>query len=208
MSATYSQAGQDIFAAVASGLKRSGTYLDIGCGRPIRFNNTYKLEQELGWRGLSVDMRRARIQHHATERKNPAVRLNALKANWEVVFKEHQFPNQIDYLSMDVDSASYDALVRLPWKLHRYTVITFEHAAYLYGPAMRARSRKFLLCNGYALACGNICHAGNCFEDWYVDMLEVPVERLVQLCRRSEEPIEWNEYILSIHPVLGSLLTS
>ena len=50
-----SQAGQELFViAMTQGLA-GGTWLEIGCGDPIRSNNTYLLEKRLGWHGISID---------------------------------------------------------------------------------------------------------------------------------------------------------
>ena len=35
--------------------KEKGTYLDIGCFHPIRYNNTYSL-YKLGWSGINIDL--------------------------------------------------------------------------------------------------------------------------------------------------------
>lgn len=53
-----SQAGQDLFAVAMTQGKQAGTWLEIGCGDPIRSNNTYLLEKRLGWNGISIDLQR------------------------------------------------------------------------------------------------------------------------------------------------------
>jgi len=50
-----SQAGQDLFIIAMTQGKSHGTWLEIGCGDPIRSNNTYLLEKKLGWTGISID---------------------------------------------------------------------------------------------------------------------------------------------------------
>ena len=51
-----SQAGQDLFVIAMTQGRRGGTWLEIGCGDPIRSNNTYLLEKRFGWYGISIDM--------------------------------------------------------------------------------------------------------------------------------------------------------
>lgn len=53
-----SQAGQELFVIAMTQGRRNGTWLEIGCGDPIRSNNTYLLEKKLGWTGISIDLER------------------------------------------------------------------------------------------------------------------------------------------------------
>ncbi len=52
----YSQYGEDVLAHhILSALGvRAGGYMDVGCGHPVEFNNTY-LFYLAGWRGVHVD---------------------------------------------------------------------------------------------------------------------------------------------------------
>lgn len=51
---TYSQHGEDLVVAAIFG-DFVGTYLDVGCGDPIKGSNTYLLYRK-GWRGLCLDL--------------------------------------------------------------------------------------------------------------------------------------------------------
>ena len=51
-----SQAGQELFVVAMTQCRRNGTWLEIGCGDPVRSNNTYLLEKRLGWTGVSIDL--------------------------------------------------------------------------------------------------------------------------------------------------------
>lgn len=53
-----SQAGQDLFVVAMTQGIQNGTWLEIGCGKPIGSNNTYLLEKRLGWSGISIDINR------------------------------------------------------------------------------------------------------------------------------------------------------
>lgn len=54
-SSSYSQFGEDmIVQSLFHKESPSGTYLDLGCYRPIEWSNTYHFYRR-GWRGLSVD---------------------------------------------------------------------------------------------------------------------------------------------------------
>ena len=49
----FSQSGQDQFAYNISG--DNGIYLEIGAHHPLLNSNTYNLEVECDWKGLSVE---------------------------------------------------------------------------------------------------------------------------------------------------------
>ena len=52
----YSQTAQDLFVIAMTNGKQNGTYLEIGCGWPIGGgNNTFALEQDFAWSGISID---------------------------------------------------------------------------------------------------------------------------------------------------------
>ena len=53
---SYSQIGQDLFVIAMTRGKHNGSFLEIGAGHPIVGNNTYLLETERGWNGISVEM--------------------------------------------------------------------------------------------------------------------------------------------------------
>lgn len=40
-------------------LPPSGTYLEIGAGQPLVYNNTFALARRFGWRGLSIDAQKS-----------------------------------------------------------------------------------------------------------------------------------------------------
>jgi len=49
------QLGQDLWIAVASTVKRNGTFLEIGGADGFTISNTYLLEKELDWTGVLVE---------------------------------------------------------------------------------------------------------------------------------------------------------
>ena len=52
---SHSQWSQDIFVMYATGLKRGGTYLEIGGADGVAGSNTLALRDHLGWRGMLVE---------------------------------------------------------------------------------------------------------------------------------------------------------
>ena len=51
----YSEVFQDIFVLQCLDGKKGGKYLEIGAADAVSGNNTYLLEKEFGWTGLSID---------------------------------------------------------------------------------------------------------------------------------------------------------
>lgn len=165
-----SQAGQDLFAWTASSLKENGTFIDIGCNDPFIHNNTAALE-ELGWTGVSVDIGK----FDYSGRKTQFVQADAR----EIVPAVEKFCKQhdgvIDYLSLDVDDATFDAMTRLI-PFHKFGCITVEHDKYRVGPELQMQIHDFLKTFGYirklldvkAPKCDGMPWSEQPFEDWYI----------------------------------------
>lgn len=174
----YSDAGQDQFVAHLLNFKKDGYCVDIGSCHSIISNNTFVF-QELGWTSVSVEINSEYNDSYSARKKGTHYNEDALKVNYKEAFEENDFPSTIDYLSLDVDTASLSVLKILPFDEYRFRAITIEHDAYLYGDQYRAEQRKILEGHGYRLVCSNIIvpnpgHQGYdgispCpFEDWWV----------------------------------------
>lgn len=170
---TYSQAGQDRFVhAITKGLT-TGSFIDIGCGDPEDLSNTYALEQ-LGWRGLLIDISPDVGPRVQAKRASPFVCANAMTIDWHEVLTKHPLPRlpaTVDYLSFDLDEMGARAFERMPWTTHRFRVLTVEHDAYRFGDGPRQAMRATLRRLGYDLLCPNVSNlrADLEFEDWWVD---------------------------------------
>ena len=168
----YSQACQDMFVLMMLDGKKNGSYLEIGANEPIDISNTYLLESEFDWSGLSIDI--VYNEKFDKIRKNEYLISDALKIDYNELLKKYKFPNQIDYLSIDIEPSinTFDCLKMLPLDEYRFSVITFEHDFYAGDPHnVREDSRKFLSSFGYKLVCSNVSNHSDIypFEDWYVD---------------------------------------
>jgi hypothetical protein len=163
----HGQAGQDRFAVAVTGLRRPGTFLDVGSGDPIVYSNSYYLDA-LGWRGLMVD--RVDCRDVALYRNTPLLRADAMAVDWCEVLAAHGLGPRVDYLSFDLDDDGARALARLPWGRVRFSSMTVEHDAYRVGGGPRAAMRELLLDCGYRLLCPDVSLEGfGAFEDWWVD---------------------------------------
>lgn len=163
---SHSQSGQDTWVHSLIGDK--GTFLDIGAGDPIKFSNTYALEQ-LGWRGFLVEQDRSKAIALYEKRLSSILQCDATKLLWEN-FKD--FGKNIDYLSLDLDSSSLclDVIAKLTLTDWRFRCMTIEHEAYKEGTEGRDALRFFLLRHGYKLAKADVLCEGLekfPYEDWW-----------------------------------------
>ena len=60
-SSHYGQMGEDIFIKNFFQKEKKGTYIDVGCFHPIKYNNTYVL-YKMGWRGINIDIDDIKIE--------------------------------------------------------------------------------------------------------------------------------------------------
>jgi hypothetical protein len=158
----YSQIGQDRLVLKYLKNKKNGTFVDIGCGFPKHINNTYLLETEFDWDGVSVDLITYSEQDGLTWndfRKTKLVLNDALTINYSTLFKESNLPINIDYLSMDLEppDLSLECLYKIPFDEYQFNIITFEVDNNREGDENRInKSREFLTSKGYTLI-GSLC---------------------------------------------------
>ena len=186
----YSEVFQDIFVLQCLDGKKGGRYLEIGAADAVSGNNTYLLEKEFGWTGLSIDydwmdggytsitcdnqtftvsgFHKYWTEKWYKDRDQPLLLTNAITCDWNNIIDN----NIIDYLQVDIDppGGTYECLERLPFDTVDFKVITYEHDAYAESE-WRIKSRKFLESKGYVLIAGNISkELGLPFEDWWVNL--------------------------------------
>ena len=167
---SYSQAGQDRFAWEANGFRKNGVFLDIGCNDPLVHNNTAMLEK-IGWMGLSVDI----ADFDYSQRKSKFLKADASVEIPEVTGFMKEWEKMINYLSVDCDDATLDALKWLT-KIGRYRCITVEHDLYRLGPERKQAIYELLDLAGYeryredvkAPKADGMPWSEQPFEDWYL----------------------------------------
>lgn len=189
----YSQASQDVFAAIATNGKLNGTFLDLGCNKPIHINNTYMLEEQLGWKGLSLDIDSSCVEEFASVRKTPALVRDCTKLNWDEILGYFD-ETAIDYLSLDLEPASVtlECLQNIPFERVSFSVITFEHDFYRFGDFCRSASRNIFQKHGYHLVASDVKNRNSIYEDWYVDPKVINLEQ-IKLFQRNN--IDWQELL-------------
>lgn len=168
---------QEAFVLDLLDYKQGGFYVELGAFHSSEGSNTFVLEKEFGWQGVSFELVDERQNEFIENRSNPCMG-DALSFDYLGYFHDNFFPKQIDYLQVDIDGG-YDratrpngnhyttllGLVTVPLTQYRFSVITFEHDANMYfrNTGQRDAQREILDCLGYTLVVRTI------HEDWWVD---------------------------------------
>jgi hypothetical protein len=191
----YSQAFQDMFVLSILDGKKNGTYVEIGGDHGVIISNTYLLETEFDWKGVSFEIDRSKVEGYNSIRDNKCICADAIQFDYKKFFKENNYPKQIDYLQVDIEPAwqTLNALKALPLDEYRFSVITYETDLYKDGPDAGEEAMEILLSRGYELVVRNVANQNNPYEDWYVDPTVVDpeiVKLFVQKGRISKESTE------------------
>jgi len=163
--------------------KKNGVYVELGAFDSKLGSNTFYLESDYDWSGVSFEVLEDRKLEFQANRKNPCFG-DALEFNYISYFENNNFPKQIDYLQVDIDAGyqhngrpfgnhylSLLGLISLPLTQYRFSIITFEHDANMYfrNSAIRDAQREILDSLGYALV------VREKHEDWWVDPAVFPI---------------------------------
>jgi hypothetical protein len=163
--------------------KKEGVYVELGAYHSEEISDTHILEKNYDWTGVSFEIDKDRQAEFNLNRSNPCMG-DALKFNYLDYFEKNNFPNQIDYLSVDIDDgysvdgrpmanqySSLHGLISLPLTQYRFSFIAFEHDANMYykNIVMRDIQREILDSLGYVLL-QRLHH-----EDWWVDPKVFPL---------------------------------
>jgi len=175
---------QENFVLDLLGNKKGGYYVELGAFHSKNGSNTNKLENKFDWKGVSFEIKEDLRKEFNENRSNPCMG-DALDFNYISYFEENDFPKQIDYLQIDIDSGyrksgrpdgsaytSLHGLLAVPLNSYRFTAITFEHDANMYwrNYVMRDVQREILDSLGYSLVVRTES------EDWWVDPKVIGLE--------------------------------
>jgi hypothetical protein len=164
----YSQTAQDLFVIAMTNGKQNGTYLEIGCGWPTGGgNNTFALEKDFAWTGISIDNGRDAVDNwRPLEKEWQAKRPQADFRCVDAFAVDYSLlSDYFDYLQIDIDPAENSLEILKQITKHiRFSLITFEHDWPLYVGPVREQSRTHLQNEGYQCVIQNI---GG--EDWWAD---------------------------------------
>jgi len=165
----YSRHFQDMFVLSIMDGKRDGTFVEIGSGHPVLFNNTLLLEEDFGWKGLSIDNSERMCHIFSKTRKSNVLLADAANVDYKALFKQHCMEQRIDFLRINAEQASIEALKNIPFDKHEFGVIQFQHNACWWGGEFREQSREILSKIGYILMVSDVAVDPNSnYEDWWV----------------------------------------
>ena len=167
----WSQSMQDIFVMSMLDGKRNGVYVEIGADQPRVISNTYLLEKDFDWSGISFELDADKVAFFNTIRKNKCLCEDATLYDYKSLFQKSNYPKQIDYLQLDIDPAegTLRALKALPLDDYRFSVITYETDVYSSGADIQDEQIEILESHGYQLVAKNVKCEGNPYEDWWID---------------------------------------
>ena len=176
----FSQSGQDQFAYNLSGL--DGFYLEIGAHHPTINSNTYKLEKECNWKGISIEYDKSFVadwEMHP-ERKNKVIWDDAFSVDYYLLHKQIGAPKRINYLSCDIDPTcnTFDVLKKIINEGISFDFISFEHDDYFRKKYTNDTNDyhnlaiNFLKKNNYKIAIDDVYpknKSQNLFETWFIN---------------------------------------
>ena len=188
-----SQAGQDKYVLNVLKGKTNGYFVEVGSYNPIYINNSFILEKAYDWKGVMVEYENKWLADYQEHRPNSIHIINdATKVDFAEVFEVNDFPQDIDYLQIDIEAANgttLQVLKNLEQQVmgdHRFAVVTFEHDIYQSGayPHTRTESREIFKRHGYELVFQDVNdnNPDVIFEDWYVhpDLVDMEYVRELQ----------------------------
>jgi hypothetical protein len=194
----YSQVMQDMFVLFTYNGKKNGTYLEIGAGDPYHLNNTYLLESEFDWSGLSLEIEE-NLCNLWGNRKNKIICKDASIIDYKKILDNNFKTKEIDYLQLDCEPSktTFETLLSIPFEEYKFGIITYEHDHYNdITRKYRSKSRKYLKLYGYELVFTNISPTPwSPFEDWWVHPDLVDVEKINKI-KNTDDSIKQVDEIL------------
>ena len=113
---SYSYGGIDSLILDIFKNQKNGFYLDIGCGHPIKNNNTYLLNKK-GWRGINIDLDEENIDLFNSYRKkdvNLATAVSDKEGETDLYFYHNKSAlNTISKVNADFQKAKVSAIKKI-----------------------------------------------------------------------------------------------
>jgi hypothetical protein len=191
-----SQIGQDRWVCEKFNYKKNGYFLNLGAYDGIFYDNTYYLEKELGWKGLSIEpdkvafekliknrncicvnkalsgeskmMKFTKPGQHGYIKEDGELLVEAITI--EKLMVDYNIPFLIDYISMDIEWQEIPVLSTFPFNKYETILWTIEHNLYSDGTETKQRIKEIMISNGYMIDQENMSAGdGNMFEDWYIN---------------------------------------
>lgn len=179
----YSQCRQDEFVHILLNEQKDGYFVDIGASRPKKDSNSYFFES-IGWNGLCFD--KLEYDDFTKIRSSKLILGDFSELDVEKIFADESVPSIVDYLSVDIDEKSADALEKIPFHSHDFKIMTIEHDFYRFGDSLRTRQRDIIKNHSqYFLLCSDVDgleDGKTFFEDWWINSRFFDVEKIKSVC--------------------------
>jgi hypothetical protein len=164
-----SQFCQDIWVDNVLNKINNGYFVDLGAHESEHISNSYFFEKERNWKGLAVEID-PKWKHQWIENRPSTIFIceDATIIDYNTVLKENNFPQQIDYLSIDLEppTVTLKALYKIIQTDFIFKTITFE-TDYYREKSTREPSRELLKDNGYILI-KDVGSNGSSVDDFYI----------------------------------------
>jgi hypothetical protein len=179
---------QDLFVLSILDKKRNGTYLEIGSGHPIAGSNTFLLENNYNWKGISLELDSHLFNTFIKTRKNICLNIDATNVDYYNLIMQMGYSTHIDFLQLDIDPApnTFKALNKINFEKLSFSIITFEHDLYQGHVFEKHLSRDIITSYGYTLVKENVMHDNDAFEDWYINEKFMPNNTWRLFCGDNE----------------------
>tara|TARA_R110000744_G_scaffold988_5_gene3630 strand:+ start:3352 stop:4050 length:699 start_codon:yes stop_codon:yes gene_type:complete len=194
---TYSQCLQDAFALSVNKYKFGGICVDVGCSTPTQMYSNSKLLQLYKWKCIGADIGNL----EGNWNNYPYFKyLNAdctKQESIDLIFSEAG--NNIDFLSLDIDDYTVNALRLIDFNKVQTKCICIEHNKYLGARGEQRHEQREILKNaGYTLLVKNF-HGGG-LEDWWINTKLVNYDDFKHFSLYSEKKFEVTTNLEEILP--------
>lgn len=186
---SYSQVFQDLFVLNELGLKKKGTFIEIGGGDGKNISNTYLLEKKYFWKGLICEPDKRLHNKIKKYRKSKIIKNPIVNTCKKVNFYQSSLYNSsiiktinskktklnglslnrlikknikgsVDYISIDTEGNEYEILKNFNFKKFKIKIFTIEHNF----RNNRQKIFKIMCKNGYKRKHKLLSY----MDDWYV----------------------------------------
>ena len=89
----WSQSFQDMFVLTMLQGKKNGVYVEIGADQPRVISNTYLLESEFNWTGVSFELDSDKVDYFNTIRENKCLAEDATDFDYDLFFNAARVPS-------------------------------------------------------------------------------------------------------------------
>ena len=172
---------------------RHGFFVDVGAYDGIEHSNTYALEKAYRWHGLCIEPNTDAFIRLERNRSCDLSRFAATDSTGVIRFMQDRVlercdrrgvqklgctlnamlencgaPDDIDYLSIDVEGHELHVLRGIDFDRWHVKLITIEHNLYLTGPEHKMNILRYLREHGFERVVENVEAPGyGPYEDWY-----------------------------------------